>query len=421
MKTFHIRTLGCKVNQCDSLEIREKFLSFGWQESPKNAKADVCIVNTCCVTHHADRKSRNAVSSVVRGNPAAKVAVTGCYASYDRSAIEDIEGIAAVFENNKKEELFRWAQGLSRVVTFVESGRVYPACSNRTRGFLKIQDGCNNRCGYCVVPLVRGPSRSKEPFRILSEARHLVGAGHKEIVLTGVCLGSFGKDLSDKEDIVDIITRLEEIEGLARIRLSSIEAGDVTDRLINKMSASGKLMPHLHIPFQSGDDSVLEAMNRRLKVRDYRAIVDKVKDKIGDLAITCDFIVGYPQEDEKSFKNTLEFLDFVKPMKTHIFSYSPRLGTLGCRNVKMLDAKVIKERYTLFKQKAEELAADYKKSYIGREMAVLFESEKMGAWQGHTANFMLVKADIEGPVKSQIRRVLLTGTYGDSITGNELH
>jgi threonylcarbamoyladenosine tRNA methylthiotransferase MtaB len=419
MKTFYIRTLGCKVNQCDSGEISEKFLSLGWQESPKNAKADVCIVNTCCVTHHADRKSRNAISSVVRGNLAAKIVVTGCYVSYDRAAIDGIEGIAAVFENNKKEELFRWAQGLSRA-PYVEGGRVYPARSKRTRGFLKIQDGCNNSCGYCVVPLVRGPSRSKEPFRILSEARHLAGAGHKEIVLTGVCLGSFGKDLSPKEDIVDIITRLEEIEGLERIRLSSIEAGDVTDRLINKMSTSGKLMPHLHIPFQSGDDRVLEAMNKRLKIGYYSAIVDKAKAKIGDLAITCDFIVGYPQEDDKSFKNTLKFLDFVKPLKTHIFSYSPRLGTLSCKNTKMLDAKIVKERYTIFKQKAEELAADHKKSYIGREMAVLFESAKMGAWQGHTANFMLVKADIEGSPKREIRRVLLMGIDGDSIIGKEL-
>ncbi|MFH0940244.1 MAG: tRNA (N(6)-L-threonylcarbamoyladenosine(37)-C(2))-methylthiotransferase MtaB [Candidatus Omnitrophota bacterium] len=419
MKTFYIRTLGCKVNQCDSLGIREKFLSLGWQESPKNAKADVCIVNTCCVTHHADRKSRNAISSVVRGNPAAKIVVTGCYASYDRSAIEGIEGIAAVFENDKKEELFRWAQGLS-LSSYVEGGRVYPVRSNMTRGFLKIQDGCSNSCSYCIVPLVRGPSKSKEPVRILSEARHLVGAGHKEIVLTGVCLGSFGKDLSDKEDIVDIITRLEEIEGLARIRLSSIEAGDVTDRLINKMSGSKKLMPHLHIPFQSGDDRVLEAMNKRLRVGDYSAIVDKAKAKIEDLAITCDFIVGYPQEDEKSFKNTLKFLDFVKPLKTHIFSYSPRLGTLSCRNVKMPDAKVVKERYTLFKQKAEEIAADYKKSYIGREMAVLFEIEKMGVWQGHTGNYMLVKADIEGSLKGDIRRVLLTGIEGDSVIGKEL-
>jgi len=325
---------------------------------------------------------------MIRKNGDSYIAVTGCYAGYDRSSIENIDGVRAVFDNSKKDEFFAWMESLPK--GDLKNGGSSMVSSKRTRAFLKIQDGCNHRCSYCVVPLMRGPSRSKELKEVVQQAHRLVLAGHREIVLTGVNLGSFGKDLTRKSDLVEAIDVLEKIGDLDRIRLSSIEASEISERLLDKMAHSNKLCPHLHIPFQSGDDDVLRAMNKKMKVGDYMRIVEEAKKNIRDLAITCDFIIGYPSEDESSFKNTVKFLEFTKPLKTHIFAYSPRRGVASASMPNQASSATVKSRFHQFKDVAENCSREYRKRYLGRELEVLFEVKKSGFWAGYSQNYIKV-------------------------------
>lgn len=415
MNTFHIRTLGCKVNQCDSQEIRERLSARGWKEKADNSSADVCIVNTCCVTHHADRKSRNAIRGALRLNQYAHVVVTGCYAGYDRPAIEEIKGIDAIFENNRKEELFSWLEAL-------ENGDRKSVLSSlpfagRTRAFLKIQDGCSNRCAYCIVPFVRGPSRSKKMPLVFKEARRLVEAGHQEIVLTGICLGSFGKDLSPKVSLVDLLSELEEIDDLRRIRLSSIEAADVTDRLLKKMASSRKICPHLHIPFQSGDDKVLADMNKRSRTSDYKQIVEKAREHIKDLALTCDFIIGFPTETQENFKNTLSFLKFLMPLKTHIFTYSQRRGVTSFAKKNKSSCDAIRSRFNTFKKLSDELSLEFKSGFLRKNLSVLLEEESESFWKGYAENYIKVWVDSHPSFRNALVRVKVSDLYSDGLKG----
>ena len=417
MKTFYIRTLGCKVNQCDSQELRERLFQFGLNEYRKGEEADISIINTCCVTHRADRKSRAAIRDLVRrrGLKSSLIAVTGCYVRYDRQAIESIEGVDAVFENSRKDEfIIKWI-GKESLNGQTKNFRV-SGFAGRTRAFLKIQDGCDNRCSFCIVPYVRGPSRSKGISCIMEEAHRRVEAGYKEIVLTGVNLGSFGKDLRQKIDLVHIIEELEQIKNLLRIRLSSIEATDVTDQLIEKMAHSEKLCPHLHIPFQSGDDEILRLMNKRLRTKDYLEIIEKARTKIKNLAITCDFIVGFPAEEDESFQNSLEFVKSVLPLRTHIFTYSQRQGTSLCGKEKevYICEDIVKDRFDRLKSLSDELSLDFKNRYLSKELSVLFEEKKGGLWQGYSENYIKISVRSDLPLRNVISKVKVVDFKGDS-------
>jgi threonylcarbamoyladenosine tRNA methylthiotransferase MtaB len=418
MKKFYIKTLGCKVNQCDSQEIRERFLERGLKESRHAAWADILIVNTCCVTHQADRKSRQAIRENVRHKKDKNsfLAVTGCYAGYDFPAIKNINGVDAVFALDKRDEFFKCVE---RII-LKESPAVSPAVSfgNHTRGFLKIQEGCDNHCSYCIVPFVRGKSRSKEYPLALEEARRLVDAGHPEIVLTGVSLGSFGRDLPAKNNLVDFIGDLEKIKDLSRIRLSSIEASDVSPELIAKMADSEKLCPHLHIPFQSGDDTVLKDMNKKLFVKDYCRIVGAAYKRIKNLAITCDFIVGYPCETEANFENTLSFVRFLRPLKAHLFTFSPRKGTaLFNKKIKCLSPTLVKARFTRIKELSDLLSLEYKKRYIGKELTVLFEDRTTEGWRGYSQNYIRVVLRDRKPLKDRLALVRVSEVSQEGVFG----
>ena len=249
----------------------------------------------------------------------------------------------------------------------------------------------------------------------MDEAYRWVRAGHREIVLTGVNLGSYGKDLSEEIDLVGVIEALEKIKDLSRIRLSSIEAADITDKLIEKMAHSEKLCPHLHIPFQSGDDHVLRGMNKRLSTKDYKVIVEKAKKNIKDLAITCDFILGYPAEEEENFQNTLKFIKFVAPLRTHIFTYSPRKGVSLEAKKTMPGENNAKKRFSQFKKVSDALSRDFKKQYIGRELEVLFEEEKGGSWLGFTKNYIKASVTSHTPLRNMITKVKITGINSETV------
>lgn len=430
-RTIKFFTLGCKANQYDTQSIRERFLSKGFREIVNRKQPDYLLINTCTVTSGADRKSRNIIRRCIQANPAASIIVTGCLAENDWVSLADIKGIGLII----KKSFF--PEGISRF-------------SGRTRAFLKIQDGCNNFCSYCKVALVRGRERSKKLTEIIKEAKALVAHGYKEIVLTGICLGAYGKGLPHKKDLVDVIDALEKIEGLSRIRLSSIEAGDVSLKLIRHMRKSKKLCRHLHIPIQSGDDAILKRMNRKYTSQKYLELISKIKSAIPGIAITTDVLVGFPGESEENFQNTVDLVQKIQPLKVHIFPYSPREGTAAAKTgdgsiaLPVIPAQAgisLPHRISRLKAVAEKCSLAYKKRFLNKSLEVLLEArDKQNPllWEGLTDNYLKVKlpliqgvkgADLDlGPAPVEINRsdpgfknkivlVRLKRIIGDSFMG----
>jgi threonylcarbamoyladenosine tRNA methylthiotransferase MtaB len=387
MRTIKLYTLGCKVNQYDTQSIRERFLEKGYKEAPPEDKPDIFLINTCTVTSSADQKSRSLIKNCIKNNPKSKIIVTGCMVKKDSYALSKIKGVSFIISKS-----------------FFKEG-ITDFCAH-TRAFLKIQDGCNNSCSYCKVPLVRGRSRSRPLADIVMEARVLSTKGFKEIVLTGICLGSYGKDLKGKINLIDVISSLEEIPGLMRIRLSSIEAHDVTDELIDKISKSKKLCPHLHIPIQSGDDKVLKLMRRRYSRKYYLTLITKIRKKLPRIAITTDCLVGFPGESERGFRNSLSLVKKIMPLRVHIFPYSPREGTYAAgKFTQTLNPKVVRERIERLKALADNCRIEYINKFQGKKMPVLFEclsKEKKGYWEGYSDNYIKVFVKSRKPLRNKI-------------------
>jgi threonylcarbamoyladenosine tRNA methylthiotransferase MtaB len=445
MKTVKFYTLGCKVNQYETQVIREEFIQAGFKELQNSQPADIYLINTCTVTQSADQKSRHFIHYAYRQNPKAKIIVTGCYTELDSDKIEKIPGVAHIIKNQDKYRIPELLNGHNENNGLNEPNEIgIPNAVNQgshasgsrrdteavttfgitnfyghTRAFLKIQDGCDNFCAYCKIPLVRGASRSRQLDDIISEAKKLVKNDFKEIVLTGICLGSYGKDLSDKTNIVSAIEALEEIEGLLRIRLSSIEALDISGGLIEKMASSAKLCRHLHIPIQSGDDEILKRMNRGYTRTDYLNLINKIRKYIPYIAITTDVLVGFPGENEINFKNTLDLVKEIMPLKVHIFPYSRREGTLVASQFKdKLNPLIIKERISQLQTVAQNCSTTYMSQFLSKVMDVLIETqhkEKPGFLEGHTDNYIKVRVESNFNLKNQLIPLKLKKIVKDSV------
>ncbi len=400
MKTVRFYTLGCKVNQYDTQSIRERFLQRGFKEIPNANKAGIYVINTCTVTSSADRQSRNVIRNCAKANPDALIIVTGCLAAKDTAALINLKEIDFIISKKFFPE---------RVNNF----------SGHTRAFLKIQDGCNNFCSYCKVPFVRGVSRSRPLNEIAADAGQLAKNGFKEIVLTGICLGSYGRDLSPAICLIDALDALEKIGGVSRLRLSSIEAGDISLKLIKKIADSEKVCRHLHIPVQSGEDTILKKMNRSYSKADYLRLIKKIKRIIPDIAITTDVIVGFPGESKANFMNTIELIKEIVPLKVHIFPYSKRAGTYAADNLKdEVNPLLIKERVLSLKNISGDCALFYKKQFINKNLKVLFEErckEKEGYWQGYADNYIKVLAKSKQDLRNCIIPVKLKTVKNDYI------
>jgi threonylcarbamoyladenosine tRNA methylthiotransferase MtaB len=459
MKTVKFLTLGCKVNQYETQKIREDFLNFGFKEIDNGQKADIYIINTCTVTRHADTESLKLIRRSREENPRARIVVTGCLAELDTDKVKQACRRSLIFKNKDKEKIvfyfahrneatrqwfdsvLRQAQNTSpketeqrrsahhpqRTIPSEVEGQDNETTKNgityfkgHTRAFLKIQDGCNNFCAYCKVPLARGTSRSREKGAIIQEAKCLVKNGFKEIVLTGICLGSFGQDLKPKADLVELIKDLEKIEGLFRIRLSSIEARDVSDELITIIAESKKLCRHLHIPIQSGDDEILKKMNRHYTRSYYIDLVKKIKAKIPDVAITTDCLVGFPGETQENFLNTEKLIKEIVPLRTHIFGYSPREGTVAFGFAGNLNPEIIRERINSLKKIAEFCAQKYKRGFLGKNKDVLIEcrnKDTSDLWVGYTDNYIKVLIKAPQNLENQIVSTQLKKVIKDYVLG----
>jgi threonylcarbamoyladenosine tRNA methylthiotransferase MtaB len=389
MKTVKFYTLGCKVNQYDTQSIRERFFSRGYKEITNGTGAGVCLINTCTVTRAADQKSRSIIRRLSRENPRARIIVTGCLVK-DHEALAGIKGIDYLIDKRF------FPDGISDF-------------SGHARAFLKIQDGCDNSCAYCKVPLVRGRSRSRPHDEIIEEARRLACRGFKEIVLTGICLGVFGRDLIPKTSLVRLISRLEKIPGLERIRLSSIEAGDVTAGLIRKISRSRKLCPHLHIPIQSGDDGILNKMRRKYSRKDYLDLIKRLRRKIPDIAVTTDIIVGFPGESEENFRNTLNLVKAIRPLKVHIFPYSAREGVESAGYKDEVPVNQVKDRLERLERLNSRFSEDFRKRFKGKKVRVLFENRVAGSpdcWEGYTGNYLKVSVKSRRDLRNKLLEVI---------------
>ncbi|MBM4050989.1 MAG: tRNA (N(6)-L-threonylcarbamoyladenosine(37)-C(2))-methylthiotransferase MtaB, partial [Planctomycetes bacterium] len=362
MKTCIFITLGCKVNQYETQALREALRGRGYVEAAPGQRADVCVINTCTVTQTSDDKCRQAIRRAIREHPGATVVVTGCYAEAEPEALRRIEGVAVVVPQHDKGRLADIVEGLpqrSRRQTTQHEGHeaheekhedheVGPSAlmslpvlrglrvsgelsisgfEGHTRAFLKIQDGCDARCSYCIVPLVRGPVRSRPLEAIQREAERLAANGYREIVLTGIHLGAYGRDTGGRPGLCDVIEGLLDVPGLERIRLSSIEVNEFTDRLLALAVGSSKLCPHFHFPLQSGDDEILRAMNRTYTAAEYLSVLDRARARIERPSFTTDVMVGFPGEGERHFQNTLDVCRRAGFSRMHIFPFSPRPGT----------------------------------------------------------------------------------------------
>lgn len=401
MKRIRFFTLGCKANQYDTQSIRERFLNKGFQEASQRKAPDYFLVNTCTVTAAADQKSRNTIRKCIRSSPKAKVIATGCLVEKDSRSLADIRGLALVI----KKSFF--PEGISNF-------------SRHTRAFLKIQDGCGNFCTYCKVALVRGRERSKKLTQIVNEAKRLASCGYKEIVLTGICLGAYGRDLSPKKNIADVINALERIEGLSRIRLSSIEAGDVSPKLIKCLEGSRKLCRHLHIPIQSGDNHILKRMNRKYTRQKYLDLVNRLKRSIPRISITTDCLVGFPAETEKNFENTVDLVRKIKPLKVHIFPYSRRPGTKAADFNGLVDPKIINLRCRRLEKISGQCRMNFMRKFINKKAAVLIEGrakDNPDFLEGLTDNYLQVRLPFKPGLKNKIVNARISRILKDSFIG----
>jgi len=410
MKTFKIYTLGCKVNQYDSQAIREQLERLGFEELNNGKKADYCIINTCTVTRNADRESRYLIRLAKRRNPFAKIVVTGCYAHSNAREIQRLNNADLILDNDQKQKIAYFISE-DKIIKNSKPFEISDFKSH-TRAFVKIQDGCNNFCSFCKVPYVRGRSRSRDFSSIIDEIKRLSSKGYKEIVLTGICLGDYGKDFEKNIDLVDLIEEIEKNEDIVRIRLSSIEAKDVSDKLIKKMKISKKLCPHLHIPFQSGDNKILKLMNRRDTKENYIRLIGKLKKNIRDLAITADIMFGFPGEDERSFSNTLDLLKKVKPSKVHIFTFQPRDKTPLANCQDSIPGKILKQRYERLRALSDELGLKFRRRFLNKRMEILFEDKKNGFWRGYSKNFLLtyINQNVKLLLDNKLTQVKIVGS-----------
>jgi len=399
-----VATLGCKVNQYESAVLTGMFQNRGYWVVDFNQRADVCLINTCTVTHLGDRKSRQLIRRVIRNNPEALVVVTGCYAQTSSDEVMAIEGV----------DLVVGTQDRARIVDLVEmagqqSGPINavrdvfkntkfeelpaPVVTERVRAFLKIQEGCSNYCAYCIVPYARGPLKSRAFEDALAEAGSLVAMGFKEIVVTGIHIGAYGQDLGEKGNLTALLDSLAKLPGLARLRVSSIEPMDITSELIEVMVAHEKICRHLHIPLQSGDDEVLKKMRRHYTVNDFRQLVRAIRRKIPDLALTTDVIVGFPGETDEQFYNTYRFVQEIAFARLHVFKYSPRRGTPAAEFSSQIPPPVKEERSKRLLVLGRKLAYFFALRQLGCRVQVLVEGpsgQHAGFYEGLTDDYLRV-------------------------------
>jgi threonylcarbamoyladenosine tRNA methylthiotransferase MtaB len=415
MKKVAFYTLGCKVNQYETEAIIELFEKEGYEIVDFNKKADIYLINTCTVTSLGDRKSRQIIRRAKNLNDKSIIVVTGCYAQTAPKEVSKIKGVNIIVGTGNKMQILEHIRNLDKnnhqinAVSDISKLKDYEQMDiteyrGRTRAYIKIQEGCNRYCSYCIIPYARGPIRSRNPEDIKKEVERVVNAGFKEIILTGIHLASYGIDLGNTS-LMEIIKHIHDIEGLYRIRLSSIEPKILDSNFIEEAAQLSKLCPHYHISLQSGCSSTLKRMNRRYTADEYAEIVSKLRRKIPDVAITTDVMVGFPGETEEEFAASLEFVKNIFFSKVHVFKYSPRKGTPAYSYPNQISAEEKEERSKAMINVAAENESKFYEQFRGKTMEVLFEQKvknKANIYEGHTSNYLNVRKGFDYNVIGEI-------------------
>ena len=401
MKSVAFSTIGCKLNQFETEQIREAVEAAGYVSAAPDTTADVYEINTCTVTHKSDYRSRQAIRRAIRANPSALIVVTGCFAQRFPEEIATIPGVDLIVGNAGKAAISELMERPKTEEPFVQvtepdSGRDL-SCQRRirrfgsyTRAFVKIQDGCDYRCSYCAVPLARGGSRSKPPDAVREEIELLAGEGYKEVVLTGVHLGRYGKDLTPETDLVRLLEGIAGVSGLERLRLSSVEPNDFTDGLIDLMADPGmRICPHVHVPLQSGDDGILESMGRHYTRDFYAGLINKIAGRIPHCGIGLDVMVGFPGEDERAFAQSYELIESLPVTYLHCFSFSRRPGTRAYDLEDRLHPEEKKRRSHALRDLGAEKSRRFRTSLIGGDLEVLVLTKRQdGLLTGLSGNYV---------------------------------
>ena len=403
MKKVAFHTLGCKVNQYETQAMGELFEKEGYAVVSDEENADVYVINTCTVTNVGDKKSRQFIRRAKRNNPDAIIAVVGCYAQTAPKEVLSIEGVNIVIGTNERNKIvdavkecktndkISLVDDIMKVKQFEEMSIL--DVKDKTRAFLKIQEGCNRYCTYCIIPYARGPIRSRGKLEIVEEIKALVEKGFKEVVLTGIHVASYGKDLAEDISLIDILKEVNKIEGLKRIRLSSLEPTLFTHEFLGELSKLEKICQHFHLSLQSGSTETLKRMNRKYTAEEYMEIVCRIRNVYPEVALTTDIIVGFPGETEEEFNTTYDFLQKVGFSEIHVFKYSPRTGTPAAKYKDQVDGLVKHYRSEKLIELGENMKLDYRRKFIGREKEVLFESiskENKDYVEGYTDNYLKV-------------------------------
>lgn len=414
-------TLGCRVNQYESEAMAEKFIKSGYEVVSFSDIADVYVVNTCTVTNMSDKKSRQMISRARRLNDKAVIAAVGCYTQIAPEKVSEIGDVDVILGTRNKGEIVYWVNRAREEkkqiveVNDVLKNKVFEDLrieeyQDKTRAFLKIQDGCNNFCSYCLIPFARGAVCSKKPERVISEVKQLAAHGFKEIILSGIDISSYGVDLEGNYNLLTILQEIDKIDGIERVRIGSIGPEFFNYHIIKEIGKLKKLCPHFHLSLQSGCDETLKRMNRKYSVEQYKTIVNSLRDNIEDVSITTDIIVGFPGETEEEFNKTYEFLKEIKLAKMHIFKYSPRTGTKAASMKNQVDGTLKEIRSKMLIKLNEENEKEFMSRYIGRKMKVLYEqktSEGIDMYEGYTPNYIKVLSKAKENVKEKIINTLL--------------
>ena len=427
MKTVAFYTLGCKVNQYETEAMAELFKNAGFTVTDFENVSDIYIINTCTVTAMSDRKSRQIIRRAKKKNPKAIVAVTGCYAQTAPEDVLKIEGVNLLVGTNERHNIVKLLEDItpsskiSSVYNIMNSHEFeelsISSYSERTRAYIKIQEGCNQFCSYCIIPYARGPIRSRNPENILKEIKRLVENGFSEIILTGIHVASYGADLEDI-DLERLLLMVDKVEGVKRIRLSSIEPMTLDEEFIKTVSSASKLCHHFHLSLQSGCDETLKRMNRKYTTSQYKEIVLGLREKYPDVSITTDIMVGFPGETEEEFKKTTEFLEEIAFSDAHIFQYSPRKGTPAAKRTDQIDSKVKEARSKVVSKITQKSRDEFLNSFIGKTYSVLFEQpSKDGFFEGKTDNYITVLVPFRENLSGKFYNVLLEKVKDGMIYG----
>ena len=405
-KVVEFITLGCKVNQYETNAMAQKFLEKGYEVLEENRVnnldkvPDICIINTCTVTNMSDRKSRQMLRKVKETNPQTVVVAVGCYAQVAKDTLKEIPEIDLVLGNNEKVNIVEYVEKyLSEHIDNIEIEDVMQSrefsdfgditFTEKTRAVIKIQDGCDRFCSYCIIPYARGRVRSRKPQSIISEIEKIAEEGIKEVVITGIHIASYGKDFKNEYHLIDLLEEINKIKLIERIRLGSIEPLLITDEFVERLKKLDKVCHHFHLSLQSGCDETLKRMNRRYTTEQFEEITRRLRNTYEDVKLTTDIIVGFPGETEEEFEKTYQFLSKIKFYKMHVFKYSQRKGTKAAVMPEQVSGEKKEERSKILIELSNKNEKEYNEEEVGKEVNVLFEESKDGIFKGHTANYMV--------------------------------